>query len=88
MKNFNRFQFCMTIKLYKKDTDRTAYLHYKSYHPLKLKDNIPFGQALRVKKLFSENADVEIAIAILIGRGYPNEIIHTQLTKATSFNRK
>ena len=54
----------LTIKLYKKDTDRTAYLHYKSYHPLKLKDNIRFGQALRVKKVCSENTDVENALAI------------------------
>ena len=47
-----------------KDTDRNAYLHYKSYHLLILKDNIPFGQALRVKKICSENADVGKALAI------------------------
>ena len=80
------------MKLYKKDTDSNAYLHYKSYHPLKLKDNILFGQALYVKKICSENVDVENALAILksnfIGHRYSNEIIRTELTKVTFINRK
>ena len=31
----------LTMKLYKKEMDRNAYQHYNSYHPQKLKDNIP-----------------------------------------------
>ena len=75
----------ITIRLYKKDTDRNAYLHYKSYHPCKLKDNIPFGQALRVKKICSENSDLENALTDLktnfVNRGYPQKIVETQVNK-------
>ena len=69
----------------------TITLIYTINH-ITLKDNIPFGQALSIKKTCSENADVENAPTILksnfISHGYPNEIIQTQLTKATSINRK
>ena len=82
----------LTITLYKKETDRNVYLHYRSYHPLSLKDNIPFGQALRAKKICTDNADLENVLITLkinfIDRGYPSDVIQTQLTKATSVNRK
>ena len=82
----------LTIKLYKKETDRNAYQHYRSYHPLSLKDNIPFGQALCAKKICTDNADLENALITLksnfIDRGYPSDIIQTQLIKATSVSRK
>ena len=38
-------------KVYKKPTDRSLYLHKHSYHPENLKRNIPYGQALRLRKI-------------------------------------
>ena len=47
----------LITKLYKKETDRNAYLHYKSYHPSKLKENIPYGQFIRIKRICTNNND-------------------------------
>ena len=49
----------LITKLYKKETDWNAYLHYKSYHPCKLKENIPYGQFLRIKRICTNNNDAE-----------------------------
>ena len=38
-------------KVYKKPTDRSLYLHKHSYHPENLKRNIPYGQALKLRKV-------------------------------------
>ena len=43
---------CTTI--YRKLSDRYNFLHYKSAHPKALKDNMPFSQALLVKRICSE----------------------------------
>ena len=40
----------LETKIFKKPTDRSNYLHNTSYHPNSLKNNIPYGQALRLKK--------------------------------------
>ena len=40
--------------IFTKPTDKQNYLHYKSEHPLPLKNNIPFGQILRIKRICLE----------------------------------
>ena len=45
--------------LFIKDTDACQYLHYHSTHPRHQKDNIPFGQFLRAKKICSQQEDFE-----------------------------
>ena len=40
--------------IFTKPTDKQNYLHYHSEHPLPLKNSIPFGQNLRVKRICSE----------------------------------
>ena len=52
----------LKTSLYKKPTDRNAYLHYLSYHTPKQISNIPYGQFLRVKKICSELEDAASAI--------------------------
>ena len=47
----------LTTKVFKKPTDRSSYLHNTSYHPNSLKNNIPYGQALRLKKICSSETD-------------------------------
>ena len=43
----------MRTTLYKNSTDRLNYLHAKSVHPVSLKQNIPYSQALRVNRICS-----------------------------------
>ena len=52
----------LSTSLYKKPTDRNAYLHYASYHPTNQKSNIPFGQFLRAKKICSNQNESRNAI--------------------------
>ena len=72
----------LNTKLYQKPTDRNAYLHFTSYHPVKQKENIPFGQFLRAKKICSKKQDAEDSIngieTKFIQRGYPRNRLHTQ----------
>ena len=49
-------------KLFAKPTDRPAYLHRNSSHPNSLIKNIPYGQALRVKRICSEVTDLQEAL--------------------------
>ena len=43
--------------LHTKPTDTHNYLHYLSAHPRHCKDNIPFSQFLRVRRLCSQDED-------------------------------
>ena len=49
-------------KTYKKPTDRASYLHYNSYHPYPLKKNIPYGQALRLRRINTEEEQYQKSI--------------------------
>ena len=40
-------------KIYRKETDRQHYLHMKSEHPKPLKDSLPYIQAIRIKRINS-----------------------------------
>ena len=75
-------------KVYKKPTDRSLYLHSNSYHPNNLKRNIPYGQALRLKKICSENDQYLKSLDALknsfLERGYTQENLENQFRKASS----
>ena len=76
----------ISTRIFKKETDRNAYLHYKSYHPKKQKDNIPYGQFLRAKKICSNTHDADLSMSNtkikFLERGYPSIIVDEQLEKA------
>ena len=76
----------------KEITDRNAYLHFNSYHLVKQKENIPFGQFLRAKKICSKKQDAEDSIKGIetkfIQRGYPRNRLHTQKEIVKSINRQ
>ena len=82
----------LNTKLYQKPTDRNAYLHLNSYYPVKQKENIPFGQFLRAKKICSKKQDAEDSIKGIetkfIQRGYPRNRLHTQKENIKSINRQ
>ena len=82
----------LITKLYKKETDRNAYLCYKSYHPSKLKENIPYGQFLRIRRICSNDNDTDDSMEVLTSNfnkgGYPDKILQQQLIKAKTTDRK
>ena len=82
----------LSTKLYRKPTDRNAYLHFNSYHPVKQKENIPFGQFLRAKKICSSNNEADISFQDIEAkfkmRGYPSSKLKEQRRKAELINRE
>ena len=82
----------LATTLYRKPTDRNAYLHYNSYHPLKQKINIPYGQYLRAKKICSKEEEAKDAMQEIkikfANRGYPTGMLDKQLRKAETVTRK
>ena len=78
--------------LYRKPTDRNAYLHYNSYHPLQQKNNIPYGQYLRAKKICSNTTEANNAILAVREkfqkRGYPTKVLDEQLRKSETITRE
>lgn len=81
----------LLTKTYKKPTDRPSYLHHTSYHPQPLKKNIPFGQALRLKRINTERVEYEKSIDSLkqsfLKRGYNEQELDKQFKKASRLNR-
>ena len=81
----------LTTRLFKKPTDRSNYLHNKSYHPNSLKKNIPYGQALRIKKICTDERDYEHSLDELqesfLKRGYNKQNIREQFTKVSNQDR-
>ncbi|KAJ1134806.1 hypothetical protein NDU88_001252 [Pleurodeles waltl] len=47
----------LNSSVYHKPTDRNSLLLYNSYHPKSLRDNLPFGQFLRIRRNCSDKND-------------------------------
>lgn len=66
-------------------------LHAKSFHPKRLKENIPLGQFQRVRRICYQENDFktrsEDIVARFQARGYKNASIQTAYTKARSRDR-
>ena len=82
----------MFTKVYTKPTDRQAYLHKKSAHPNHLKKSIPYGQALRLRRVCTETQDYDEASEALKSRlkerGYKEEEIVRQINEMKSRQRE
>ena len=82
----------LATTLYRKPTDRNAYLHYNSYHPLQQKKNIPFGQYLRAKKICSSNEKAKESMLEIqmkfASRKYPKEVLNEQLARTETITRQ
>ena len=46
-------------KIFRKKTDRQTFLNINSEHPKSLKNNIPYSQALRIKRICSTKKDFD-----------------------------
>ena len=82
----------LSTKLFTKPTDRRAYLHRNSCHPNSLIINIPYGQALRVKRICSEETDLQEALDELKKkfqmRGYNNVLVEQQFQRIHQIERR
>ena len=74
-----------------KSTDRTLLLHHDSFHPNYCKTSIIHSQALRYRRLITNNDTVHKHLdnlrIILITRGYSQHTIHTAFQKSLQFTQ-
>jgi len=81
----------IATKLFKKPTDRSAFLHRKSAHPENQKKSIPYGQTLRIKRICTEKEEFQRSVteltSSLVCRGYKEEEIKIAVEKANSIPR-
>ena len=82
----------LEIKLYRKESDRQAYLHRESEHPESLKRSIPFSQALRLRRVCSTNNEFQDCCEKLrnklIERGCKQQEINEGIEKTKTSDRK
>ena len=75
-----------------KDTDKHQYLHISSNHPQKVKESIPYGLGMRLKRICSEVKDYESRKKDLTEhlrkRGYKTNNIGEQLEKVDKLDRQ
>lgn len=83
-------QLCTT--LYKKPTDRHRYLHFHSSHVKHCKTSIPYSQALRYKRICSEDSDFNYNCVTLkkalIEQKYPVSLIDDAFARADHLDRR
>ena len=79
-------------KLYRKESDRQAYLHRKLEHPEPLKQSIPFSQALCLRHICSANNEFQDCCDKLsnklIERGYKQQEINEGIERTKTLDRK
>ena len=82
----------LLTKVYHKPTDAYAYLHYQSCHPKHVKNNIPFGQFSRIKRICSLEEDfIKQSLDLkkrLLARCYPIRLINQAYDKCSKINRE
>ena len=75
----------LVTDLYTKPTDTHQLLHRSSCHPYHTKKGIPYGQALRIRRICSEDSSFKEHLASLkswlMDRGYKGGAIDTQLER-------
>ncbi|XP_069484193.1 serine/threonine-protein kinase 38-like isoform X1 [Ambystoma mexicanum] len=82
----------LLCSLFQKETDRNTLLHYRSFHPNNLRNNLPFGQFLRIRRNCTELQHYkENAISLQIklrNRGYPNKLVKNTRKRAQYIPRE
>ena len=81
----------LTTDLFTKPTDTHQYLHKYSCHPAHCKSTIAYSQALRLRRICSDDDTylkrAEELKEYLVHRGYKGEEIQQQIDRATSVTR-
>ena len=77
--------------VYSKPTDTHQYLNYKSCHPPHVKRGIPYGQALRFKRICDLDEVFERRLddlrGFLVNRGYEKDFVENQFSRAREVDR-
>ena len=75
-----------------KSTDTLQFLHFRSCHRYVYKKSIPYGQAIQMKRICSNEEKLSSRLEDLghwfYRRGYKKEMIHSVIQKAHSMNRE
>ena len=78
--------------MFAKSTDTHQYLHSKSCHRFHTKAGIPYGQALRLRRIVSNETKFESRCSDLrswlVKRGFEGKMVDEQIDKAKSLNRE
>ena len=78
--------------LYTKPTDTHQFLEFSSCHPYHTKRSIPYSQALRYRRICSDDQDFHDRIKQLKGwlskRGYDMNMVEKQINEATKISRE
>lgn len=77
--------------LYIKPTDKTLLLHHNSFHPNSCKNSIIYSQALRYRRLITNDETLHHRLnnlrIILVTRGYSRDIINNAFQKALQYTQ-
>lgn len=89
--NITLYEGKLITQLYRKPTDKRQLLHYTSHHPKSQKNNIPYSQFLRLRRICSEddtfNMHAHSLRNTLLERKYPETLIADALNRATATDR-
>ena len=81
----------MYTTLYMKPTDTRDFLLYSSSHPRRQKDEAPYGQFLRLRRICTKDWDFNIESRNLFlayrKRGYPKNVLTAALQKASKYTQ-
>nr|XP_033815550.1 uncharacterized protein LOC117367239 [Geotrypetes seraphini] len=81
----------ISTSLYKKPSDRNSLLQYGSFHPRALRNGIPVGQFLRLRRICSNDEDFNKQAMELYDkfkdRGYPGKVIRRAWKRAKNCHR-
>jgi hypothetical protein len=81
----------LTTTLYTKTTDKHMYLFFNSCHPPHNKTGIPYSQALRIRRICSNDSEftkhTELLKGYLLARGYILQLINDSIKWAKSLDR-
>ena len=82
----------LSTSVFTKPTDRKAYVHNRSYHPKSTKEAIAYGQALRLRRICSEDVDfwqaAERLRNDLVRRGYDDKRTRDEINRAAVLDRR
>ena len=77
--------------LFSKETDTHQFLHFKSCHPFKCKKPIPYSQAIRIKRICSEEHILEGRLYDLktwfLKRGYSEKLVDQGIQRVNGIDR-
>ena len=78
-------------KIYRKETDQQHYLHIQSEHPKSLKDSLPYSQAIRTKRISSNQVNLNDSLKEtknnFVKQGYHLSLINKHLERISLLNR-